>query len=462
MIEFFTLHFFTILTFFLIFITIGHLFTQRKKPSSTIAWTVTIIALPYLGILFYIIFHGRKMDKIIKNIKEIKLENINEVHEGFDFDVEKLLRENGIAGASSSNDFVLCLDGVDGYKKLLKLLKSADKSIYISTYIFGKDDVTKTILDILVKKAKEGLEVKLLIDAIGSQSLEFNQSILKPLKMAGGEYHFFMSMLKHPMESRLNLRNHRKMIVVDYCHVMSGGINISDIYLSPKKTETLWMDLSFLIHGAAALHYKEIFRYNWESDTKTALKEFKGDGSKLVYGKSIVQVVPSGPDVDSDALYEALLASLYEAKEKIWIVTPYFAPDSSLMDALIVAKHRGIEIKIITTKISDNFLADISRSGFLRVLDKEEVEILFYKENMMHAKAIMIDEKCAILGSLNFDARSFFYNFEVVSFIYTKEDIMIVQMWIEKLFPSCERGMKKAGKMRIVVENFFKMFAPAL
>ncbi len=462
MIEFITLHFFTILTFLLIFVTMGHLFTERKKPSSTIAWTVTIIALPYLGILFYIIFHGRKMDKIIKNIKVIKLKKIYEVNEGFNSDIEKLIRANGISGATSGNEFILLMDGVDGYEKLIHLLESAQKSIYISTYIFGKDDVTKVILDILVKKAKEGVDVKLLIDAFGSQSLEFNESILKPLKKAGGEYHFFMSMLKHPMDSKLNLRNHRKMIVVDCCQVMSGGINISELYLSPYRTKSLWIDLSFMLHGAAALHYKEIFRSDWESDAQTMLREFKGDESKLDFSDSIVQVVPSGPDVDSDALYEALLSSLYEAKEKIWIVTPYFAPDNSLMDALIIAKHRGVEIKIITTKISDNFLADISRSGFLRDLYKEEVEILFFKEYMMHAKVIMIDDKCAILGSMNFDARSFFYNFEVVSFIYTKDDIMIVQRWIEKLFPNCERGMKKAGKIRIVIENFFKMFAPAL
>jgi cardiolipin synthase len=462
MIEFFTLHFFTIVTFLFIFITIGHLLTQRKKPSSMIAWAVTIVALPYIGILFYIIFHGRKFEKISQHIKEIKLQKIYEIEHNLDSQIEQLLRSNGIAGATSNNDFILCKDGVDGYQRLMDLLESAEYSIYISTYIFGKDKVTKEIISLLAKKAKEGVEVKLLIDALGSQSLEFHPYFLKPLKAAGGEYHFFMSMLKHPMNSKLNLRNHRKMIVVDGCKVMSGGINISKEYLSPSKNSYLWMDLSFILYGTAALHYRDIFRYDWESDAKSLLSHYHDKPLEKYYGNSIVQVVPSGPDVDSDALYEAFLTALYEAKERIWIVTPYFAPDSSLMDALIVAKHRGVEIKIITPKISDNFLADVARSGFLRDLQKEDVDILFYKNRMMHAKACVIDETCAVLGSSNFDARSFFYNFEVVSFFYEKSDIERVKVWIEGLFFACEKGIEEASKLRLLSENFFKMFAPAL
>lgn len=462
MIAFLLPHFFTILTFLVIFLTIGHLLTQRKKPSSMIAWAVTIIALPYIGLFFYIFFHGRKLENITKRIKEIKLQKIHEIKDKVHSPIEKLLRQNAIAGATANNAFILCQDGVDSYHKLMTLLESATQSIYICTYIFGNDQITKSIIRVLAQKAREGVEVKLLIDAFGSRSLELFPHILKPLTEAGGEYHFYMSLLKKPMHSKLNLRNHRKMIVVDGSSVMSGGINISQQYLSSKKTDTLWMDLSFILKGAAALHYHDIFCYNWQSDAKTPLKTTYDSTVNLSEGNSIVQVVPSGPDVDTDALYEAFLMAIYEAKKRIWIVTPYFAPDSSLMDALIIAKHRGVEIKIITPKISDNVFADITRSGFLRDLQKESVEILLYKNRMMHAKAYLIDTQCAILGSSNFDARSFFYNFEVVSFIYTKHDINAVRLWIEELFFECERDIKEAKGLRLLIENFFKMFAPAL
>jgi cardiolipin synthase len=461
MIEFVTLHFFTFITFLLVFAAIGHLLTQRKKPSSTIAWTLTLILLPYLGILLYMIFQDRKLNKIIQNMHEIKLQESDFAVDVANSKTEHLLRANGMASATGNNRFTLCVDGVDAYEKLCQLLEEAEQSIYISTYIFGRDVVTKHILKILTQKAKEGLEVKLLIDAFGSQILEiFPQSLVR-FQEAGGRYHFFMSMLKHPMQSKLNLRNHRKMIVVDGTKVMSGGINISQEYLGSLDSEGLWMDVSFVLEGAAARVYDEIFRYNWESELQTQLKTYH-DRQNVVLGDAIVQVVPSGPDVDRDALYEAYLSAIYEAEEKIWIVTPYFAPDSSLMDALIVARHRGVQIKIITPKVSDSFLVDISRSGFLRDLEKEQVEILFFKDKMMHAKAFLIDQKCAVLGSSNFDARSFFYNFEVVSFLYSKEEIAKVEAWIERLFPACELGIKAGGRMRILVENFFKILAPAL
>ncbi len=461
MIEFVTLHFFTFITFLLVFTAIAHLLTQRKKPSSTIAWTLTLVLLPYLGILLYMIFQDRKLNKIIQNMHEIKLQESDFAVDVVGSKTEHLLRANGMAAATGNNSFALCTDGVDAYEKLCRLLEGAKNSIYISTYIFGRDAVTKYILAILAQKAQEGLEVKLLIDAFGSQTLEIFPQSLRHLKEAGGEYHFFMSMLKHPMNSKLNLRNHRKMIVVDGEKVMSGGINISQEYLREIDSQGLWMDLSFILEGSAAKHYAEIFRYNWETELQSTLKTYH-DNQNSVRGDAIVQVVPSGPDVDRDALYEAYLSEIYEAKEKIWIVTPYFAPDSSLMDALIVARHRGVEIKIITPKVSDNFLVDISCSGFLRDLEKEQVEILFYKDKMMHAKAFLVDQQCAVLGSSNFDARSFFYNFEVVSFLYSKEDILQVEVWIERLFSSCEQGVGKGGRVRILVENFFKIFAPAL
>lgn len=462
LIALFTPPFFTIITTLLIFVVIGHLLTQRKKPTSTIAWAFTIIAIPYIGIFFYILFHGRKIKKIMKNLKAIRLHNNYNVKVDCNSEIEKLLHKNGLANATSGNAFYICKDGVDSFSHLLQMLQEAQESIYILTYIFGQDAVTRKIIEILTAKAAAGVEVKLLIDAFGSQSLEFRPGFLKSLEAAGGEYHFFMSLIKEPMNSKLNLRNHRKMIVVDHDKVMSGGINISASYLALDHNARLWRDLSFILQGAAAIQYEEIFRYDWESDAKTKLRHYKRKKEEISVGESIVQVVPSGPDVDRDALYEALLLAIYEAKERIWVVSPYFAPDSSLVDALIVAKHRGVEIKIISPLSSDHFFVDIARSAFLRDLANEGIEILFFKNQMLHAKAFLVDEKCAVLGSSNFDSRSFFYNFEVVSFIYSKEDILAVKRWVELLFSECESGMKKASKIRLVIENFFKMFAPAV
>ena len=451
-----------VVTAFFIFVTTLHLLTQRKKPTSTISWVAVIIIIPYLGILLYMIFHGRKIRRVSKSIKDIKIQNNYLSNTQPNSEVESQIVKNSQVYASNSNRFYLFEDGVKSYHKLIDMLENAQKSIYISTYIFGDDKVTKEILKILVLKAKRGVKVKLLIDAIGSQKLEISHKNLQVLKDAGGEYHFFMSLIKKPFLSRLNLRNHRKMIVVDSTSVMSGGINISELYLSfDDDSGSLWRDISFVIEGSAALQYEEIFKSNWETDTDTKIKKNAIKDDELSVGNSLIQVVASGPDLSRDVLYEALLLAIYRAKSRVWILSPYFAPDSSLMDALIIARHRGVEVKIISPKSSDHFFVDIARSAFLRVLHKEGAEILFYKNRMLHAKAFVFDDESVVLGSANFDSRSFFYNFEVVSFLYTKRDIKVVVSWIEKLFLDCEVGMREASKMRLVVENFFKMFSGA-
>jgi cardiolipin synthase len=460
-VEFITFHIVTIITFFVSFFTISHMLFSRKKPAYMIAWTVVIIAVPYIGILVYLIFNGRKITKTISKKRKVKLQKINEIENDFNSPIEQFLRKANIAGASNQNSFYLCKNSVDAYEKIVDLLENAQNSIYISTYIFGDDHITKKLLEILIKKAKQGVEVKLLIDAFGSLSLELFPYSLKELKNAGGEYHFFMSLLKHPIKNKINLRNHRKMIIIDNFSVVSGGINISSDYLSQKIDDNSWTDLSFIINGTATLHYCEIFKYDWESQTDKELV-IKKHKNRKQENKSIIQVVPSGPDVDNDALYEAILYALFLAKKRVWIISPYFVPDGALMDALIIAKHRGIDIKLILPQNSDQILADISRSGFLRDLQKEGIEILLYKPKMLHAKAMLIDDDIAMIGSSNFDARSFFYNFEVMSFLYSKKDIIEVEKWVKTLFDECHLGLKPAGKIRIIFENFFKMLSPAL
>ena len=455
-------HLVSIFTTFIAIVAIIHLLSQRKKPKSIVAWSMTIILLPFLGIALYLLFSGRKLKHIIKKMKMLNLSNNQLTDNKADNEIEEFLHKNSIPYASKNNYFYLCEDGVDSYKKLIKILNNANKSIFILTYIFSKDDVTKEIVDILAKKAQEGVEVKLLIDAIGSQSLELNPSFLESIQKAGGEYQFFMSFFKNPTTSKLNLRNHRKMIIVDQTTLLSGGINISSSYINPIDSKQLWRDIAFITKGSSVQFYTDIFISNWEFSSQNKIQKIDAKKEKLKYGNSTIQVVPSGPDVSSDALYESILLGIYGAKTKIYIVSPYFAPDSSIVDALIIANHKGVEINIISPYSSDHALADISRSAFLRELYEQGINIYQYKDKMLHAKAMIVDDNFAILGSANFDSRSFFYNFEVVSFIYSKDDINSISKWVNNLKDECAQGLPKASFTRVVVENFFKIFAPAL
>ncbi len=455
-------HLINIVTILAAAITIVHILTQVKKPSSMIAWILFIVIYPYLGILLYILLSGRKIERIIRKKGMINMTEVTPYPHRPHSQIERLLCRNKIACALPGNDFFLCADGIEAYEKLLDMIANARKAIYISTYILGKDSVTETIVDHLARKAKEGVEVKILMDAIGSKWLEFDPSPLRPLKEAGGEYHFFMSVIKEPFNSKINLRNHRKMIIVDGEKVMSGGMNIAREYLAPKPHEKLWADISFIVEGRAAYHYLEVFRSDWESQTQSRIRLAQSLSIRKSSDNALLQVVPSGPDIATDALYEAILQGIALAQKHIWIVTPYFIPDASLLEALTIASHRGVDVQIIVPDTSDHPLVDMSRIGFLRDLAKEDVTIRFYKSGMLHAKAILIDEMVGILGSANFDVRSFFYNFEVSTFLYTKREQRLLKNWIEALYSHCDTDMKTAGKVRIVFENVFKIIAPIL
>lgn len=453
------LQFLSIVTLLLTVGAIAHMLSTRKKPKSMIAWILVMLAFPYVGIPLYIIFSGRKIEKAIQRKGELKLGNYTP--SDFVSPMSEFLVGQGLPPPTRHNDVYICKDGIDAYTCLSDMLWSAQRFIYISTYIFGDDEVTGEIVEILSQKAREGVEVKLLIDALGSFRLEFFSSKLQPLREAGGEYYFFNSFMHNPIEFRLNLRNHRKSIIVDGHTVMSGGMNIGKEYLSPVPHAKLWTDLSFVITGEAALHYLDIFAFDWEYTTAEPIAP-SFEMMATVDFQHLVQVVPSGPDVANDAWFEAMVYAPFIAKKSILIVTPYFAPDQTIVDALIVAKHRGVSIRIVVPDTSDHLVIDVARNGFLRELQEEGIEIYFYKNRMLHAKMVAVDEDFAVMGSANFDERSFFYNYETMAFFYSQEQVESAQKWAEKILLECTKGLKPAGKIRIIFENIFKMIAPVI
>ncbi len=457
--EFLKLELFSVFTLLLTVGAIAHMLSTRKKPKSMLAWMLVIVTMPYIGIPLYIVFSGRKIEKTILKKGQLKLKNYTPSH--FSSQISQFLVSRSIPPPTLQNDVRLCKNGVDAYNALMDMLWSAERFIYISTYIFGDDEVTAEILDILCQKAQKGVEVKLLIDSLGSFRLELFPKSLQRLRKAGGEYRFFNSFIEHPVEFRLNLRNHRKSINVDGHTVLSGGMNIGREYLSPVKHKRLWTDLSFVIRGEAVRHYLDIFIFDWEYTTKRTLSA-RVATLDMKEANHLVQVVPSGPDVENDAYFEAMLYAPFLAQERIWIVTPYFAPDQSILDALIVARHRGVEIKIVVPDTSDHVIIDVARNGFLRELQGEGIDIFFYKNRMLHAKMILVDSSFCIIGSANFDERSFFYNYETMSFFYTQDQIEDVSQWMDEVLLECTHGLAPVSKVRIIFENIFKMLSPAI
>ncbi len=453
-----TYYIFTIIVGLSIILVLTHMLYRRRSPASIVAWLLSIIFLPYIAIPLYFILGTRKRRHRKKSFISMDEETHYECEELSP--VGKILKGNGIPLATCHNHFELFTNGVEAYKVILKLTEEAKESIYIGTYIMKYDSATKKLFKILMQKASRGVDVKLLLDGVGSYKLYLSRSRIKKLINSGAKVHFFSPILSIPPSSSINLRNHRKIYIFDKRTVLSGGMNLSKEYISPKPSPYLQEDILFLLRGASVLHYLEVFASDWEfASGETISLPPKDD---LKEGNHIIQVVPSGPDLDGDALFEALMVAIYSATERIWIVTPYFAPDTSLMRALLIAKRRGVDVKLITPLESDHIIADLTRSSYMRELEENRVHVALYSSKMLHAKAILFDSTSVMVGSPNFDNRSLFLNYEIASFAYSKETIEKVEAWMLDLLEKSKRNMPPATKYRRVAENFMRIFAPQI
>ncbi len=445
---------------FLFVAALLHMIYHRRSPRSMIAWLLAIFLLPYVAVPFYFILGLRKHRKKIYK-SAFSMQAVNELPPGKTNPIDTLLRSNGIPGTTTGNRFELYSDGVNAYHALMEAIDNAKESIFISAYVFRNDAVGKTVLAALTQKAKAGVQVKVLIDSLGSYRLYFFQHPLRALREAGGEVLFFMPVMRMPFRNYINLRNHRKIYLFDQRIVLTGGMNISCEYMGPSSENVRWNDLLFLVEGPAVFHYCEIFISDWlYAAQSTHFSKAKPPPDPP--GTISMQVVPSGPDVDSDALFEALTSAIHDAKTRIWIVTPYFVPDASLIQALIIAKHKGVDVRLITPRESDHLIADIGRSSFMREVAEAGIEVALYEGSMLHAKAILFDNAIAMLGSVNVDNRSLFLNYEVVSFSYSQPVIDAVEQWMQKLLEHSGTQMEPAGKLRKLGENFMRVIAPML
>jgi cardiolipin synthase len=437
---------------------LAHMVYQRREPTSMISWLLAIILLPYIAVPLYFIFRSRKLKRLGKSQFELACKR--EVAPENATSLDMILRGNKIAGATQGNRFEFYTDGVKAYGALMAQIQNAKKQILISTYVFSSDEVARSILIGLTRKASQGVSVKLLIDSIGSLPLYLFQSPLKELKKAGGQVAFYMPLLTRPFQNYINLRNHRKIFLFDDETVLTGGMNLSREYMGPVPCNDRWQDILFLVQGPAVFHYRKIFTEDWNHTARRKL-----DFSEYMpasCGDTGIQVVPSGPDIDGDALYEALLSAVFLAEERIWLVTPYFVPDKSLMQALIIARHRGVDIKLITPASSNHLIADLGRYSYMRELLSKGIEVHLFQAGMIHAKAILIDQKGVMMGSANIDQRSLFLNYEVISFIYSEKIIAASEKWMKMLLEQCRGSMEPASRFRQMGENLMSIFAPLL
>ena len=421
-------HIATVISFLLTLLLVSQILRSPRVPATTMGWLAVIIFIPLLGIPLYLTFGTRKLNALIQRKSKLNLPSASNSHH---HPVNSLLSSLGIPSSSEDNLVHFHQDGREAWQELLQLLEGAQDSIDIAIFILGDDQVGQEIVSCLRKKAAQGIKIRLLLDGIGSFKL--SKKLLQSLIEHGGKVAWFMPVIHRPLRGSANLRNHRKIIIVDKKKVWSGGRNLDGSYLTPGNRGDRWIDLSFTQQGGAVAIFCAIFEADWHFAMNLPEKEQSSTVAVPPAGQSRVQIIPSGPDIAADPIYSAILTACYGANQRIMLVTPYYVPDNGVQEALNLAALRGITVDLILPETSNHRLADIARNRYLRELHDSGAHIWFVPEKMVHAKALVVDTTFAMAGSANMDIRSLFLNFEVMSAFYSEADINWLSSWMEEL-----------------------------
>ena len=447
--------------FILALALLSHILRERRPPTSTLAWLMAIIFIPYVGVPLYLIFGGRKMLGKAETKPELAQTRGESVNDAYTNNAVLLEPDSGISPPSANNQITFLPKGEQAFQTMVDLIHAARHAIYIATFILGKDETGRAIVQALSQKASQGLKVCLLLDALGSVGI--SKGFLAPLTAAGGQVAFFMPMIHLPFRGRANLRNHRKMLVCDNQAAIIGGMNLASEYMGPQEVVGRWQDLSLLVRGPVTDYIAGIFRSDWKFASKTPLGDPSIPGQTTQLDASgLAQLVASGPDVRNDSLRNAILTEVFRAKRRVWVVTPYFVPDEMLLEALCIAIRRHVDVSIIIPKKSNHRLADMVREGYLTRLQESGADVWLYEPRMLHAKAILVDDTLAMVGSANMDMRSLLLNYEIALCMYDSVAIGKLESWIMVLRKDCSARQLQAKRSSGLIESVGRLFAPLL
>lgn len=461
---------FTVGGFVLAVFAIARLVGEKRQPSNTLAWLLMIVIFPYVGVPLYLIFGGRKLRELAKNKRPVVLHlpGVPEVAASIrHLPTVHALAATGSTHPAGGNDVRLITSGEQAFTELETLINSAKHTIHIATFILGRDDTGRRIVRLLAKRAREGVKVRLQLDALGC--LFSSRSFVDPIRRAGGEIVRFMPVLPLSGRSSANLRNHRKIAVFDQHTAIVGGHNLAHEYMGAQPVKKRWTDFGAVVTGPAAALLNEVFLADWSFASRQNLDTLHGEldpSAVRVEGESAVQVVASGPDVRGDPLYEGIVSMIQEAEQSIWIITPYFIPDEVLLRSLIVKARAGKDVTLIIPAKSNHPVTDYARRHYLRELAKAGARVMHHTGRMMHSKAVIVDERIGLLGSANFDLRSLFVNFEIGVFLYSEKDVRALRIWAGELLRDCVEPKPEARPryklLGNVAEDLSRLLAPLL
>lgn len=417
-------------------------FREKRDISSTLAWLIVLVLLPGVGFIFYMFF-GRKISREqifdIQTQRNIGIEGyVQKQQENLDrenipldealklpdvYEMINLFLQANNTPLTVDNEVEIFVDGHKKFDRLIEDLENATDHIHIMYYIFRYDKLGKRIVDVLERKAEEGVKVSLMYDSLGSRGMK--AKYLEKLEANGGKVLHSLGNDFSLLNTNVNFRNHRKIVVVDGKVGYVGGFNVGDDYLGEYEHMGYWRDTHIRVTGKATWALQAQFMLDWNASTnddELRMKHFDNLFPEIdSKGDKLIQIVSSGPDNDLEINKKGYLKMISLADKYIYIQTPYFIPDEPVLESLLIAIASGIKVKIMIPNKPDHPFIYRATLWYAKEIVNAGGEVYIYDKGFLHSKTVVVDGLVSSIGTANFDIRSFRLNFEINAYIYDQQ-----------------------------------------
>ncbi|RDV22760.1 cardiolipin synthase [Parageobacillus toebii] len=452
---------------------------ENRKPAHTIMWLVVLGSFPLIGFFFYLMF-GRnyRKQRLFQKKAMLDEQTFLKFQGQREWAIEQmpigehqrpllqLAHRIGKSPVSLATETRVLTNGEETFSTIFEELEKATHHIHLEYYIVRHDEVGQKLKTILIEKAKKGVHVRFLYDAVGSWKL--SKTYIQELRDAGVEMIPFSPVRLPFLSNTINFRNHRKIIVIDGTIGFVGGLNIGDEYLGKDKYFGFWRDTHLWIRGEAVRTLQLIFLQDWYYMTGKTLLTPEYLSPELVHydGQGGVQLIAGGPDQKWEVIKHLYFAMITSAQRSIWIASPYFVPDEDILTALKIAALSGLDVRILAPKRPDKKIVFYASRSYFPELLEAGVKIYEYSKGFLHSKIMIVDGELASIGTANMDMRSFHLNFEVNAFLYhTDSTKKLVADFLEDLKEASpidyETFQQRPLSIR-VVESVSRLLSPLL
>lgn len=461
-----------------------HILFDQVQPQAKLAWLLAVLFIPFLGALAWVLFGRtpRRHRRIKRTSTEIRMfrqaiegeriETSNDVSDHYP--LTRTLEKLGATGADGHTSTKLLVNGEAKFEAVLRDIEQATHHIHVQYYLFRTDEISMKIRDALIKRSNENVTVRFLYDGLGSQ--EINEDFIEPLRESRVHVQAFDPVVHPLLVFNANFRNHQKLIVIDGRIAYTGGLNVGDEYLGNNKKLGFWRDTHLRLEGPLVRELQRLFVENWlyaghEDDKETwdlfadskHLPEYFIHEPQQANGATQLLVTSPGKDV---TIRDGLMALLMEAKESIWMTTPYLIPPPEMLVLLEVAGKRGIDVRIVVPGKGDEWFSFHATEYYFEQLLKRNIRIYKYNRHFIHAKTVLIDRKIALVGTANFDFRSMYLNHEMTIAQFETSSIQelheaFLNDFDESILVDWSMMRKKSNGKRFV-EAFCHIFSPLL